>query len=182
MQVTLVVDNVRRTVEVDRSAGTVRIGERTFAFRIVRELPDGVELEIEGERAAVVGWPDGLGSPLPVLSVNGERTSVVELARTDLPGDVTGPTAPPSGGPPAVSPVPPTGPGTAVVPPMPGRVLELRVREGDRVTAGQVLVVIEAMKMRNDVTAPTSGVVRGLVATVGANVPARVALLRIEAE
>jgi biotin carboxyl carrier protein len=50
--------------------------------------------------------------------------------------------------------------------PMPGNVLAVRVSEGDEVVAGQVLVVLEAMKMENNVPAPAAGrVVRVLVAS-----------------
>jgi hypothetical protein len=42
--------------------------------------------------------------------------------------------------------------------PMPGAVLDVRVGEGDHVTAGQVLVVVEAMKMEHPVAAPADGV------------------------
>jgi acetyl/propionyl-CoA carboxylase alpha subunit len=47
--------------------------------------------------------------------------------------------------------------GEAVTAPMPGNVLQLRVSEGDEVEAGQVLLVLEAMKMENTVPAPASG-------------------------
>jgi biotin carboxyl carrier protein len=40
---------------------------------------------------------------------------------------------------------------------MPGRVIEVRVAEGDRVEAGQVLVVLEAMKMQNEIRASSAG-------------------------
>ncbi|MBT9556400.1 MAG: acetyl-CoA carboxylase biotin carboxyl carrier protein subunit [Myxococcales bacterium] len=43
---------------------------------------------------------------------------------------------------------------------MPGTVLDVRVKSGDAVTKGQVLVVIEAMKMEHAVKAPTDGTVR----------------------
>ncbi len=43
--------------------------------------------------------------------------------------------------------------------PMPGRVVSVAVREGDRVTQGEVLVVIEAMKMEHSVRAPTTGLI-----------------------
>jgi biotin carboxyl carrier protein len=64
---------------------------------------------------------------------------------------------------------------------MPGKVLELRVKDGDRVEKGQVLLVLEAMKMRNEVASPAAGVVAGLAVAAGANVRAKDVLLRIVA-
>ncbi|MDO4566334.1 MAG: biotin/lipoyl-containing protein, partial [Oscillospiraceae bacterium] len=49
--------------------------------------------------------------------------------------------------------------GTKVAAPMPGNILEVCVNVGDAVTAGQKLVVLEAMKMENDITAPADGTV-----------------------
>ena len=45
-------------------------------------------------------------------------------------------------------------------PPMPGRVVRLLVRPGERVARGQVLLVLEAMKMQNEIVAPRAGIVR----------------------
>jgi acetyl-CoA/propionyl-CoA carboxylase biotin carboxyl carrier protein len=50
----------------------------------------------------------------------------------------------------------------AVVSPMQGTVLAVRVSDGDEVEARQVICIVEAMKMENEVHAPRSGVVRGL--------------------
>jgi biotin carboxyl carrier protein len=63
--------------------------------------------------------------------------------------------------------------GTVVLPPMPGRVVEIRVREGEKVAKGHVLLVLEAMKMRNEVLAPVAGTVTALKVQVGSNVRAR---------
>jgi acetyl/propionyl-CoA carboxylase alpha subunit len=51
--------------------------------------------------------------------------------------------------------------------PMPGTVVRVEVAEGDAVTAGTVVVVLEAMKMEHAVRAPRDGVVSALSATVG---------------
>jgi acetyl-CoA/propionyl-CoA carboxylase biotin carboxyl carrier protein len=55
----------------------------------------------------------------------------------------------------------------AVVSPMPGTVLEVRVAEGDHVEAGAVICVVEAMKMENEVAAHRDGIVTGLSVEVG---------------
>jgi len=48
----------------------------------------------------------------------------------------------------------------AVVAPLPGTVLSIRVAEGQNVAAGDVILILEAMKMENEVVAPRDGVVR----------------------
>lgn len=55
-------------------------------------------------------------------------------------------------------------------PPMSGRLERLLVRPGDRVEAGQVLFVLEAMKMHNEVRAPVAGRVTGGHAATGSAV------------
>ncbi|MBW3581753.1 MAG: biotin/lipoyl-binding protein [Euryarchaeota archaeon] len=60
--------------------------------------------------------------------------------------------------------------GAAVRPPMPGKVVKLRVSEGEAVEQGQVLFVLEAMKMQNEVVSPATGTVRALKAPEGATV------------
>jgi acetyl-CoA/propionyl-CoA/long-chain acyl-CoA carboxylase, biotin carboxylase, biotin carboxyl carrier protein len=55
----------------------------------------------------------------------------------------------------------------AVVSPMQGTVLAIEVAEGDEVAAGQVLCIVEAMKMENEVHAPRDGVVRDLSVATG---------------
>ena len=58
--------------------------------------------------------------------------------------------------------------GTPVTAPLPGNVLGVKVNVGDAVKAGQLLVLIEAMKMENEVLAPADGVVKQIVANKGA--------------
>lgn len=60
--------------------------------------------------------------------------------------------------------------GTPVTAPLPGNVLEIKVKPGESVKAGQLLVLIEAMKMENEVFAPADGVVKQILAQKGAMV------------
>lgn len=57
-----------------------------------------------------------------------------------------------------------------VTAPLPGVVSEVNVSEGDRVEAGSVLLVLEAMKMENEIYAPAGGVVRKVFVNVGVQV------------
>jgi acetyl-CoA/propionyl-CoA carboxylase biotin carboxyl carrier protein len=58
----------------------------------------------------------------------------------------------------------------AVVSPMQGTVLKVEVVDGEEVDAGQVLCLVEAMKMENEIQAPVAGVVEGLAVTPGQQV------------
>jgi len=76
---------------------------------------------------------------------------------------------------------PPGGEGRLnVAAPMPGKVVRLLVAEGDSVTAGQGLLVVEAMKMQNEMKAPKAGRVVTLAARQGATVAAGEVLAVIE--
>ncbi|MEA2233182.1 MAG: acetyl-CoA/propionyl-CoA carboxylase, biotin carboxylase, biotin carboxyl carrier protein [Solirubrobacteraceae bacterium] len=57
--------------------------------------------------------------------------------------------------------------GAALEAPMPGSVLAVRVRDGDAVRAGDVLVVLESMKMELEVVSPAAGTVHGLAVAAG---------------
>jgi len=65
--------------------------------------------------------------------------------------------------------------------PMPGVILAVRVAEGERVSRGQVLVVMEAMKMEHTLTAGTAGVVAELAVSGGDRVRDGDALLKVTA-
>ncbi len=64
--------------------------------------------------------------------------------------------------------------------PMPGRIVRVLVAVGDVVVAGQGCVVIEAMKMQNELKAAKSGTIARLTAVVGETVPTGSTLLIIE--
>jgi biotin carboxyl carrier protein len=75
----------------------------------------------------------------------------------------------PATAPPLVEPVPGTTAG-AVIAPIPGLILEIKVHQGESVSFGQIVATMEAMKMENNLTAPVSGVVREIRVQKGAEV------------
>ena len=60
-----------------------------------------------------------------------------------------------------------TGEGECVEAPMPGNILNVCVAQGQAVKAGQVLVILEAMKMENEICAPKDGTVTQVVTSKG---------------
>ena len=68
----------------------------------------------------------------------------------------------------------------AITSPMPGRVISLDVAEGDKVTKGQKLVTLEAMKMEHTLIAPRDGIVAELHVTPGDQVADGTLLLSLE--
>lgn len=71
--------------------------------------------------------------------------------------------------------------GDAVTSPMPGKVIKLNVAAGDKVTQGQDLGVLEAMKMEHTLTAPRDGVVATISAKAGDQVAEGAVLIALEA-
>lgn len=66
-----------------------------------------------------------------------------------------------------------------VKPPMPGKVVEVKVKEGQDVAEGDVLCVLEAMKMQNDLKSPMTGKVVRVHVADGTNVESSTVLLEI---
>jgi biotin carboxyl carrier protein len=88
---------------------------------------------------------------------------------------------------PAATPAPPpanakaaSGTGQQIVAPLPGVVLNILVNVGDKVSAGQTVIILEAMKMENEIAAPVSGTVSSLLVSKGQSVNTNETLLTIE--
>ncbi len=73
---------------------------------------------------------------------------------------------------PAAAPAAPavTAAGETVAAPMPGTIIDVKVSQGQAVKAGDVLLILEAMKMENEVMAPKAGTVAQVVTQKGAKV------------
>ena len=80
--------------------------------------------------------------------------------------------AAPAAAAPAAAPAAPavTGAGDPVNAPMPGNILKGNVKAGDKVKSGTVLVVLEAMKMENEIMAPKDGTVTQVLVSKGSTV------------
>ena len=95
-------------------------------------------------------------------------TNVVPTAAPVVAAPAAAPAASPAA--PAAAPAAVSGSGTPVKSPMPGTILSVNVYEGKAVNEGDVLFILEAMKMENEIVAPTSGTVNKIVASKGSSV------------
>ncbi len=172
-------------MEVASDHDAVSVGGTEFPVSVVRKTSTSVELEIAGERVLIENWPEHFAEPPGPVDVNGERWRVrIERGPGGAAPRTAGrPAAPSTAAPSAAAPAAasPAG-GLPIVPPMPGKVIELRVKEGDRVRKGDVLLVLEAMKMRNELTSPADGRVRGVAVVAGSNARAKEPMLFVVPE
>ncbi|GGM79060.1 acetyl/propionyl-CoA carboxylase subuit alpha [Thermopolyspora flexuosa] len=170
-----------------------RIGERAWTRYRLRDGEAAVEVRVRGlAGAAEVAVGDGAAVPARLLGRRGDEVTA-ELGgvarryawardgdvlwlgaggaawRFELAGERRERAAGRAGG-------------GAVRSPMPGTVLLVKVAEGERVTRGQPLVIVEAMKMEHVVTAPIDGVVTELPARAGRPVELDALLAVVEPE
>lgn len=97
------------------------------------------------------------------VNVNGSLYEV-EIEEMQAPATMSAPTAAPAPAPVAA------GAGTQVKTPMPGTILDVRVQNGAKVKKGDVLVILEAMKMENEIQAPCDGTVTSMSVRKGDSV------------
>lgn len=67
----------------------------------------------------------------------------------------------------------------SVVAPMPGRIIKILKNKGDEVRTGDIVLILEAMKMENEITSPISGIVASLNCTEGCSVAGGVVLFEV---
>jgi biotin carboxyl carrier protein len=135
-----------RAFEVDLSADGIRIDGRAVDASLyhadgspVRALHvDRATYPLIARRTAKGRWALRMRGTALDVDVIDERTKAIR----DMVGAGAGPVGP-----------------RPVVAPMPGMVLRVEVKEGDRVEEGQGIVIIEAMKMENELRAAATGIV-----------------------
>ena len=96
----------------------------------------------------------------------------VAAAPAVAPASVAAPAAPAPAPAPAAAPAAPAAPadGTNAVCPMPGTILDVKASVGQAVKAGDVLFILEAMKMENDIVSPADGTVKQILVSKGSTV------------
>jgi glutaconyl-CoA decarboxylase len=156
----------KRVVELDRGDD----GHRVIVDGVVRPITleaveDGAWLVRQGE-AQTLAYADGDAGKVTVsLKRPGADPVVVHAEVAEARSARVAALAQQARGPAAAGPV-------IVRSPMPGRVVKVLARAGERVAAGQAVVVVEAMKMENELRAPRAGTVREVRAAEGAAVEA----------
>jgi biotin carboxyl carrier protein len=154
------VDGRERIVEID-DEGTVRVDGQVVDVE-VREAEAGVWILRRGSEQTVA-QVDGRGGKLAVEVRRPGRDAVVIAAEVNdaRRASIVAAARPAAGGAPIT-----------VRSPIPGRLIKLLTKVGDAVAAGQTLVVLEAMKMENELAAPRAGRVAEVRCAEGAAVEA----------
>ena len=127
---------------------------------------------------------NGSSYEVEVEEVFGARAAMPYAAPASAPAPAAAPVPAPAPAPKAEAPAPaPEAPktsapsldnveGTKIVAPMPGTILDVRVNVGDSVKKGNVLLILEAMKMENEILAPNDGTIAAINVQKGDSVNA----------
>ncbi len=108
-----------------------------------------------------------------IVNVNGTAYDVEVEEVSGAAINTAAPAAPAAAPAPVAAPAPAAAPAagqTSVTAPMPGNILDIKVKVGDIVKADDVVIILEAMKMENEIFAPASGKVIAINTTKGASV------------
>ena len=162
-------------VKVDGRWYTVEVGD--LSERPVRAVVDGYEALVE------VSAPveDAASSPAPVRPRPRPAASSAAASGTAPAGATAPRPAAQRGGRPAGAVVDsPPDPNKVFSAPMPGVILSVAVNPGDQVVTGDVICVLEAMKMQQNLRAEWSGIIKSVLVAVGEQVMEGAAIVELE--
>ena len=132
---------------------------------------NGKKYEVEVERMSAFHMltreeiASGVSTPVqPVAAPAPKAAAPAPAAAAPAPAPKAAATPAPAAATPAAKAAPG---GTSVTSPMPGSVLGVKVNVGDKVSAGQTMFVLEAMKMENEIVAPVDGTVASINVKTG---------------
>lgn len=116
------------------------------------------------------------------ITVNGQTYDVQVEEVGESSASVSSAPAPAAAAAPAPAPKKASGGqgATKVNSPMPGTILDIKVSAGQSVTSGQVLLILEAMKMENEIKAPADGTVATIEVDKGASVETGTLLITLD--
>ena len=103
------------------------------------------------------------------VTVNGKKYEV-DVVRANAAAPVAAPVAAPAAAPAAAPVAAPAAGGVNVVAPMPGTVLSVKANVGTAVNTGDIVFILEAMKMEVEVVAPAAGTVKAINVKAGDSV------------
>lgn len=152
----IVIDNV--SYDIERKSDLLVINGQEFPFRV-----DGTNIQISGNphTASLTGKTatiDGISYAFTAVGLEEKRQMSKRKAASKTAADEAG----------AVSAI------------MPGLIIKILKHEGDTVAKGDVILILEAMKMQNELQAPRSGTIRQVNVKVGDSVEMRQVLAVIE--
>ncbi len=139
---------------------TFKINENNYSVKIVSQENNTIDLEVNGTKYSVKMKENISTSKTPTLV----RRPAKETHQQPV----------------KVSPNVPSASSNSVTAPLPGVVLSLHVKPGDTVKEGDLLLVLEAMKMENNIVAEASGVVKTVAVTAGQQVLQGTVMVELE--
>jgi pyruvate carboxylase subunit B len=163
-----VVDIAGKTVDVEIDGDTVRVDGEPVAAKIADLPGTPIVLLTIGDSVYRVTASRGHSKGRYSLATDGRRYDAEALdERTRAIRELSAATAGPAGPAPLVA-------------PMPGLIVRINVSAGDQVKAGQGLVVMEAMKMENELRAVAAGTVKAIRVSPGTAVERGATLVELE--
>ena len=138
--------------------------------------------EVEGKiaRVNVNGIPFEIEMQKPINAAKHPALAATKKAPvTAAPTAPVAAAAKPAAAPQVAQPAQPAGTGTPVKAPLPGTISSINVKVGDKVNVGDTVIVLEAMKMQNNIEAEQAGTVTAITVNVGDSVMEGAVMLTI---